>query len=139
MKRTYMLDTNICSFIMRNRPDTLLQVLQSHVEHRDKIIISSITYAELRFGAIGKKASPKHHVIVDEFMERIDSVLAWDKKAVEATTIIKKALGAAGQMIGNNDAMIAGHAISAACILVTNNVKEFNRVPELVIEDWSKE
>jgi len=49
-----------------------------------------------------------------------------------------KSLGAAGQMIGNNDAMIAGHAISAACILVTNNVKEFKRVPELVIEDWSK-
>ncbi len=71
-------------------------------------------------------------------MERIDSVLAWDKEAVEATTIIKKALGDAGQMIGNNDAMIAGHAISAGCILVTNNVKEFKRVPKLTIEDWSK-
>jgi tRNA(fMet)-specific endonuclease VapC len=123
---------------MRNRPDKLLHVLQSHVENRNKIIISSITYAELRFGAIGKKASPKHNVIVDEFMERIDSVLAWDKEAVEATTIIKKALGDAGQMIGNNDAMIAGHAISAGCILVTNNVKEFKRVPKLTIEDWSK-
>lgn len=70
-------------------------------------------------------------------MERIDSVLAWDQEAVEATAIIKQALGDVGEMIGNNDAMIAGHAISAECILVTNNVKEFKRVAELVIEDWS--
>ena len=132
-----MLDTNICSFIMRNLPETLLATLQSHVENRDKIIISSITYAELRFGAIGKKASPKHNLIVDEFMERIDSVLAWDKSAVEATAIIKKALGDAGQMIGNNDSMIAGHAISSGCVLVTNNVNEFSRVADLIIQDWS--
>ncbi|MBL1319849.1 MAG: type II toxin-antitoxin system VapC family toxin [Methylophaga sp.] len=137
MKQIYMLDTNICSFIMRKRPETLLATLQSHVENRDKIIISSITYAELRFGAIGKKASPKHNVIVDEFMERIDSVLAWDKDAVEATTVIKKALSDAGQMIGNNDAMIAGHAISSGCVLVTNNVNEFNRVADLIVQDWS--
>lgn len=122
---------------MRKRPETLLATLQSHVENRDKIIISSITYAELRFGAIGKKASPKHNVIVDEFMERIDSVLAWDKDAVEATTVIKKALSDAGQMIGNNDAMIAGHAISSGCVLVTNNVNEFNRVADLIVQDWS--
>jgi len=132
-----MLDTNICSFIMRRRPEMLLATLQSHVENRDKIIISSITYAELRFGAIGKKASPKHNVIVDEFMERIDSVLAWDKDAVEATAMIKKVLGDAGQMIGNNDAMIAGHAISSGCVLVTNNVNEFNRVADLIVQDWS--
>lgn len=137
MKQTYMLDINICSFIMRKRPEMLLATLQSHVENRDKIIISSITYAELRFGAIGKKASPKHNVIVDEFMERIDSVLAWDRDAVEATAMIKKALGDAGQMIGNNDAMIAGHAISSGCVLVTNNVNEFNRVADLIVQDWS--
>jgi len=122
---------------MRKRPEMLLATLQSHVENRDKIIISSITYAELRFGAIGKKASPKHNVIVDEFMERIDSVLAWDKDAVEATAMIKKVLGDAGQMIGNNDAMIAGHAISSGCVLVTNNVNEFNRVADLIVQDWS--
>ena len=122
---------------MRKRPEMLLATLQSHVENRDKIIISSITYAELRFGAIGKKASPKHNVIVDEFMERIDSVLAWDRDAVEATAMIKKALGDAGQMIGNNDAMIAGHAISSGCVLVTNNVNEFNRVADLIVQDWS--
>ena len=60
MKKTYMLDTNICSFIMRERPEMLLKVLQGHVENKDRLVVSAITYAELRFGAIGKKASPKH-------------------------------------------------------------------------------
>ncbi len=65
-------------------------MLQNHVINKDRIVISAITYAELRFGAIGKKASPKHNLIVDEFMERIDSVLPWGKGAVEETTKIKK-------------------------------------------------
>lgn len=137
MKRTYMLDTNICSYIMRERPESVLTELQSRVVHRDRIVISAITYAELRFGAIAKKSSPKHNVIVDEFMARIDAVLAWDKGAVEVTAQIKKYLSDLGTPIGNNDTMIAGHAVSEGCILVTNNRKEFERVPDLEIEDWS--
>jgi len=131
-----MLDTNICSFIMRERPVSVLKELQARVQDRNKIVISSITYAELRFGAIGKKSSPKHNTIVDEFMNRIDSVLAWDLNAVDATVKIKRALSDKGTLIGNNDTMIAGHAISAECILVTNNTKEFKRVPGLKFEDW---
>ena len=86
------------------------------VLHRDKIVISSITYAELRYGAIGKKLSPKHNIIVDDFMERLDAVLAWDLNAVDATVKIKKILSDKGKPIGNNDTMIAGHAVSAACV-----------------------
>lgn len=131
-----MLDTNICSFIMREQPISILTSLQSHVENRDRIVISAITYAELRFGTIGKKASPKHNMIVDEFMARINGVLAWDKGAVEATNEIKKILNKQGSPIGNNDTMIAGHAISEKCILMSNNTREFKRVPELILEDW---
>ena len=122
---------------MRERPDSVLTELQARVLHRDRIVISAITYAELRFGAIGKKSSPRHNVIVDEFMARIDAVLAWDKAAVEATVKIKKSLSDKGTPIGNNDTMIAGHAVSANSVLVTNNKKEFERVPELEIEDWT--
>jgi tRNA(fMet)-specific endonuclease VapC len=132
-----MLDTNICSFIMRQRPEIVLSVLQSHVDKRDRIVISAITYAELRFGAIGKKASQKHNMIVNEFMERVDGVLAWDQLAVDETTQIKKTLSDQGNPIGNNDTMIAGHAISEGCVLVTNNTREFERVPDLQIEDWT--
>jgi tRNA(fMet)-specific endonuclease VapC len=133
-----MLDTNICSFIMRERPIHLLKVLQAHVENKDRIVVSAITYAEMRFGAIGKKASPKHNTIVHEFMSRIDSVLSWDKEAVDATTNIKKALSDKGTPISANDTAIAGHAIASDCVLVTNNTKEFERVPALHLEDWTK-
>jgi len=122
---------------MRERPESVLKALQAHAENRDRIVISAITYAELRFGAIGKKASPKHNVIVNEFLERIDGVLAWDESAVDATTTIKKVLSDQGTPIGNNDTMIAGHAVSEGCVLVTNNTKEFNRVHDLQLEDWA--
>jgi len=121
---------------MRERPERVLTELQTRVQHRDRIVISAITYAELRFGAIGKKSSPKHSLIVDEFMARIDAVLAWDMGAVDATIKIKKELSDKGTPIGNNDTMIAGHAVSENCVLVTHNLKEFERVPDLVIEDW---
>lgn len=132
-----MLDTNICSLIIRERPETLLKVLQGHVENKHRLVISAITYAELRFGAIGKKASPKYNQIVDQFMERIDAVLPWNKAAVEATTAIKRYLAEHGMPIGSNDTAIAGNAIAAGCVLVTNNTREFERVPDLRIEDWS--
>jgi tRNA(fMet)-specific endonuclease VapC len=87
-----MLDTNICSFLIRNKPDYLLDKLQESVMAKNEIVISSITYAELMFGAVNKKASPKMPDIVTEFVERLDAILAWDKKAVEASTIIKNNL-----------------------------------------------
>jgi tRNA(fMet)-specific endonuclease VapC len=133
-----MLDTNICSFIMRERPLFLLKILQKHVEAKDRIVVSAITYTEMRFGAIGKKSSPKHNVIVDEFMSRIESVLPWDKEAVDATTKVKKHLSDNGIPIGANDNAIAGHAIAVGCVLVTNNTKEFARVKGLSIEDWTE-
>lgn len=123
---------------MREKPIGVLNALQARAQNRDRIVISAITYAELRFGAIGKKSSPKHNVIVDEFISRIDAILSWDQSAVEATAKIKKLLNDKGNTIGNNDTMIAGHAISGGCVLVTNNTKEFKRVPELELEDWAK-
>jgi tRNA(fMet)-specific endonuclease VapC len=121
---------------MRNQPKNVLETLQFHVNHRDKIVISAITYAELRYGSIGKKASPKLKFIINEFMERVDSVLAWDYSAVNEATKIKKSLTEQGTLISNNDIAIAGHAISAKAILVTNNTKEFIRVDNLSLEDW---
>lgn len=136
MKHTYMLDTCICSFIMREQPQAVLQRLTSAVEQQNRIVISSITYAEMRFGAIGKKASPKHTLLVDEFIKRLDDILSWDAKAVDATAIVKLQLSESGTPIGANDTAIAGHAIAESCIVVTNNVREFERVVGLRFEDW---
>lgn len=124
---------------MREHPLYLLKVLQAHVENKERIVVSAITYAEMRFGAIGKKASPKHNIIVDEFMSRIDSVFALDQYAVEASAVIKKDLNDKGTPIGANDTAIAGHAVASDCILVTNNTREFKRVVGLQLEDWTQE
>jgi tRNA(fMet)-specific endonuclease VapC len=82
------------------------------------------------------QASPRHVQLVDAFCARLDAILPWDRAAVDATTEIKVALRLAGTPIGPNDTAIAGHAIAAGAVLVTNNVREFERVPDLVLEDW---
>lgn len=133
---TYMLDICICSFIMREHPASVIQRLANEVEKGNRIVVSAVTYAEMRYGQIGKKASAKHKVLVDEFVKRLDAVLAWDQRAVDATVEVMHNLSNAGTPIGPNDTAIAGHAISSACTLVTNNVREFGRVPDLVYEDW---
>ncbi|GAB3465979.1 MULTISPECIES: type II toxin-antitoxin system VapC family toxin [Azotobacter group] len=133
---TYMLDTCICSFIMRELPESVLQRLAAEVGQNNRIVISAVTYAEMRFGQIGKKASAKHKTLVDEFVKRLDAVLPWDQRAVDATVEVMRALTEVGTPIGPNDTAIAGHAIASGCTLVTNNVREFGRVPGLVYEDW---
>lgn len=132
----YMLDTCICSFIMRERPESVLDRLSAEVARNNRIVISAITYSEMRYGQIGKKASPKHKALVDDFVKRLDEVLPWGLAAVDATVEVKRSLTEAGLIIGQNDTAIAGHAIAAGCTLVTNNVREFSRVVGLTYEDW---
>lgn len=134
--KTYMLDTCICSFIIRERPPSVLQRLQTEIENKNHIVISTITYSEMRFGAIGKKASPKHADLVNAFLQRVDNILAWDEEAVDKTVQIKQQLTKLGTPIGHNDTAIAGHALATNSILVTNNTREFGRVDGLSYEDW---
>jgi tRNA(fMet)-specific endonuclease VapC len=70
---------------------------------------------------------PRHVELVDAFCARLDAILPWDRAAVDATTEIKVALRMAGTPIGPNDTAIAGHAIAAGAVLVTNNTREFER------------
>lgn len=134
---TYMLDTCICAFIMREYPSSAIRRLTAEVEQGRRIVISAITYAEIRYGQIGKKASARHKILVDEFVKRLDAVLPWDQHAVDATITVMQGLGKTGTPIGPNDSAIAGHAIAAACTLITNNVREFGRVAGLAHEDWA--
>jgi tRNA(fMet)-specific endonuclease VapC len=135
--RTYMLDTNICSFIMRNNPPHLRERLQHHASAGDALVISAITYAELRYGAAAPRAPEALTVWIDALAQRLDAVLAWDAAAVEASVALMAHLLRAGTPIGANDTGIAGHAMAAGCILVTSNTREFLRVPDLTVEDWS--
>ena len=89
--KTYMLDTCICSFIMREQPEAVLKRLEQAVLRGHRIVVSSITYAEMRFGATGPKASPHHEQLVEDFCARLDAILPWDRAGVDATTEIKVA------------------------------------------------
>ncbi len=135
-KETYMLDTCICSYIMREQPLSVLRKLQEASQSQHRVVISAISYAEMQYGAASKKASPKHQILVDAFVQRLDKVLPWDRQAVDASTKVKKYLEEAGTPIGANDTAIAGHAIAAECVLVSNNTREFARVSDLTLEDW---
>ncbi len=135
-KKTFMLDTNICSFLIRKKPEYLLDKLQQTVVSGHQIVISAITYAELTFGAASKKASPKMAGIVTEFVERLDTILPWDKTAVEHSTNLKKTLESRGTPISHNDTLIAGHALATESVLVTDNIREFSRVDGLQYENW---
>jgi len=135
-KEIYMLDTNICSFLIRNKPAYLLEKLQQTVIEGHQVVVSSITYAELTFGAVNKKASPKMVGIVEAFVKRLDDILAWDKIAVDCSTKIKKDLEQRGEPIDHNDTLIAGHAVAISAILVTDNAREFSRVKNLRSENW---
>lgn len=131
-----MLDTCICSFIMREHPKAMLLRLSHEASQNNRIVISAITYAEMRYGQVGKKASSRHKVLVDEFVKRLDDILPWDLYAVDQTILVKSQLSKAGTVIGPNDTAIAGHAIAAGCTLVTNKVREFSLVQRLKFEDW---
>ena len=84
----------------------------------------------------GKKPSPRHARLISAFSARLDAILPWNRAAVDFTTQIKAALATAGTPFGPIDTAIAGHAIVASAVLVTNNTREFARVPGLVLEDW---
>lgn len=121
---------------MREQPAAVIERLAQAVLRSHRIVVSAVTYAEMRFGATGPRASPRHTALVEAFCARLDAVLPWDRAAVDATTDIRVALRLAGTPIGPNDTAIAGHAIAAGAVLVTNNVREFARVPGLALEDW---
>ncbi len=131
----YMLDTDICSYIMREKP---LQVLERfNTLEMNQFCLSIISYAEFLYGVQRSANSSKHKVIVDQFILHVD-ILSWDRPAAEHYGLIRAELEAQGITIGNMDMMIAAHARSQGLILVTNNEKHFNRVPGLIIENWTK-
>ena len=130
----YMIDTNICSYIIRNKPQSIKKKLQE-VEENHTVALSSIVVSELLYGAT-KKDSPKLMKIVSAF---IDNFIIYDYSKVSAQSYanIRTDLEQKGQIIGANDLLIASHALSLGAVLVTNNTREFKRVEKLVLEDWS--
>ncbi|MES2278144.1 MAG: type II toxin-antitoxin system VapC family toxin [Bacteroidota bacterium] len=129
----YLLDTNICIYILKQKPIVVLQKFQT-IDPKT-ICISSITVAELMFG-INKSSSPdKNLLAVNEFLNLV-KILNFDQSAAIQYGIIKNALQSKGTPIGPLDTLIAAHAKNLNAILVSNNLKEFNRVDGLITENW---
>lgn len=128
----YMLDTNICIFTMKNKPQHVREVFKAH---HGQLCISTVTLMELIYGAEKSSNQARNLADVEGFAARLE-VLKYDQDAAAHTGQLRAELAKAGMTIGPYDHMIAGHARSQGLILVTNNLREFNRVPGLRVEDW---
>lgn len=133
---TYMLDTNICIYAMKNKPEHVLQRLKS--EMNSGICISSITLAELEYGMKHSSNPAKNEQALLRFLIPL-TVLPFGAPAASEYGAIRTHLQNQGTPIGPLDMLIAAHARSENMILVTNNVREFERVPRLEIENWAEQ
>lgn len=130
----YMLDTNICIYAIKNRPASVLACLRTH--ELAGIGLSSISVAELFFGA-EKSGSAKNTVALRHFLEPLE-IADFDQAAAEAYGRLRNVLERDGTPIGPLDTQIAAHAMALGVSLVTNNTREFVRVPGLRLENWVK-
>ncbi|HJN49125.1 MAG: tRNA(fMet)-specific endonuclease VapC [Pseudomonadales bacterium] len=128
----YMLDTNIVIYTMRNKPK---EVREAFAKHQGQMCISSVSYMELIYGAERSTDTKRNLFEVEGLAARLD-VLNYDETAAIHSGQLRAELATAGTPIGPYDQMIAGHCRSLGLILVTNNVREFDRVPGLRVENW---
>ena len=128
----YILDTNIVIYVIKRRPIKVLDVFNKHAS---RMAISSITLSELIYGAEKSQQVEKNLEAVEDFISHLE-VLPYDSKASLHYGKIKFTLEKKAAIIGENDIHIAAHAISQGLTLVTNNLKEFKRVPNLALENW---
>ena len=128
----YLLDTNIVIYTMKNRPQRVKRRFQ---KHHGQMGISTVTIGELVFGAEHSQQVERNLADLEALAARLE-VLPFDNQAAYHFGQIRAALYRTGQPIGPYDMMIAGQARADGLKLVTNNVKEFERVPGLLLENW---
>ena len=130
----YMLDTDICIYIIKKKPKSVLNFFQRL--QPEELSISAITFAELMNGAKKSRQVEENIARLYELAELLE-IKPFDQKAAIAYGDVRSALEKKGNIIGSNDLLIAAHALSHDCILVTNNEEEFSRVDGLKIENWA--
>ncbi|UZJ39794.1 type II toxin-antitoxin system VapC family toxin [Prosthecochloris sp. SCSIO W1102] len=130
----YLLDTNICIYIINNRPEKVLQRFRK--ERIGNIGISSITASELTYGVI-KSGSERNRLALEMFMAPLE-IYPFDESVIWQYGEVRANLEKQGKPIGALDTMIAAHALALNTILVTNNTREFNRVDGLHYENWAE-
>ena len=133
MKR-YMLDTDMCSYIIKEHPESVRQRFQTLA--MEQLCVSVVTYAELIYGVERSSSRRINRPIIEDFVRHLD-VMNWDTEAADQYGVIRAELEAAGTPIGAMDMMIAAHAKSIKAVLVTNNQKHFTKIKGLKIDNWA--
>lgn len=130
----YMLDTNILIYTIKNRPK---KVREAFKRNADYLSMSAVTLGELIYGAERSAQVARNLQDVEGLAARMD-VVSFDYQAAAHFGQLRAELAKAGKTIGPFDLMIAGHARSLGLVLVTNNLREFKRVPGLRVENWTR-
>jgi len=131
----FLIDTNICIYLMNKRPPDLIGKFKE-IEV-GMIGISSITVSELQYGVSKSNFKKQNLTRLEEFLTPF-AILPYDQMAAKHCGGIRSKLEKQGRIIGPLDMLIAAHAISRGLTLVTNNEKEFKRIKSLKVENWTK-
>ena len=129
----YLLDTDICIYLINERPRRVLARFRRHAV--GDIGVSTVTVSELAWG-VAKTGSARNRAALDAFLLPIE-IAAYDLAAALRYGEVRAALAKRGRPIGPLDTMIAAHALSLGATLVTNNLREFGRVPDMAVENWA--
>src|ERR1700749_806865 len=128
----YMLDTNICIYVMKNYPLELREKFNSLAE---QLCISSVTLGELHYGAEKSARRAENLTAIEHFVARLD-LLAFGNKGAAHYGQVRLEFKRAGAPCGPHDMQIGGHARSEGLVVVTNNLREFSRMPGIRTENW---
>ena len=130
----FLIDTNICIYIMNNRPPEVIHRVRN--TEACKIGISSITVSELQYGVSKSKRKKQNQQRLDEFLTPFE-IIPYDETASKYYGEIRSQIEKQGVVIGPLDLLIAAHALSRELVIVTNNEKEFKRIKSLQVENWA--
>ena len=132
----YLLDTNICIFLLNGKSGYERIVAKMDGLQRGTVMVSSISAAELQYGVWASQRRNDNLLRLERFLAEFE-VLAFDERAARTYGQARATLRESGTPIGPLDTLIAGHALAIGATLITNNLREFRRVPGLIAEDWS--
>jgi len=131
----FMLDTNICIYIIKQKPPEVIERFCQ--TETSQIGISSITLSELLYGVSKSSKPEQNQIALTQFVAPLD-ILSYGDGAAQYYGHLRAHLEKQGTPIGSLDMLIAAHALSINCPLVTNNEKEFTRIPDLKVDNWVK-
>ena len=129
----YMLDTNICIYLIKQQPREVIDKFQRISP--GEIVVSTVTVAEMMYGVGKSQYKEKNKTALQAFLAPLE-IVDFDFAAAQQYGVVRAYLEKTGKPIGAYDLMIAAHALSLGLVLVTNNEQEFQRIPDLIIENW---